>query len=461
MHIVVHDLESNRWEPHFIFFPKKINLYIWADDQNHKVIKLPEIAPIQKPTAFEFSTDVVQGDCVLYTIPATHELDLVKIEIVLNRGRHVEQKKLSSRFCARMLKEGTQIRNQDDINDFFDFYGAHFNVQYHLDYASFSLVCLTKYCRKLIPLVFEIITKPEFNSTDLKRLKKRAKSKLKLSLADNDALSFRILTEKIFGSQHAYGYNSTLEDIDRIRVEDLEAFHQTFYCKPNFKIFLSGSVSPDIKNDLLAHIHQLPEQRFFSDRSAEYSIEDPFHPDVVYLKNDYAFNTQSSIKMGKRIIQRNHADYIPVHFTNTLLGGFFGSRLMQNIREKEGLTYNIYSDLEPMKHDAYFMIGTDIKTENIDKVIQMIYQEMGLLEQELIPDQELRMVRNYIKGYLLSSLDGVFSKAEIVKILTLEEMPVSWIYDFFDRLDEIKAEDIPDLVKKYLKKEELFTVVVN
>lgn len=425
------------------------------------MIKLPKIAPIQKPAAFEYYVDAIRGGSTLYTIPATHELDLVKIEIVLNRGRHVEQKKLSSRFCARMLREGTQTKDQDDINDIFDFYGAHFNVQYHLDYASFSLVCLSRYCRKLIPLVFEIITKPEFDPSDLQRLKKRAKSKLKLSLADNDALSFRILTEKIFGSQHAYGYNSTREDIDQIQVKDLQAFHEIFYCKPNFKIYLSGCVNPDIKKGILDHIHQLPEQRYTGDFPAEYGMDSQHLPGMTYLKNDYAFNTQSSIKMGKRIIRRNHSDYIPIHFTNTLLGGFFGSRLMQNVREQEGLTYNIYSDLEPMKHDAYFMIGTDVKTENIDKVIQMIYQEMNRLEQEIIPEQELRMVRNYIKGYLLSSLDGVFSKAEIVKILTLEGMPVNWIYDFFDRLDQIKSEDIPGLIKNYLKKEELFTVVVN
>lgn len=398
---------------------------------------------------------------MLYTIPATNVLDLVKVEIVVNRGRVDEQKRLSSRFCARMLKEGTQSKNQDDINDIFDFYGANFHVQYHLDYASFSLVCLTKYCRELLPLLFEIITKPEFNSSELKRLRKRAKSKLKLSLADNDSLSFRILTEKIFGSQHPYGYNSTREDIQAITVEDLREFHEKYYCKPNFKVFLSGSVNKDIKEDILSHIHQLPDKSVSDDLPSEYSFISDNQPELIYLKNDYAFNTQSSIKMGKRIIMRNHPDYIPVHFANTLLGGFFGSRLMQNIREKEGLTYNIYSDLEPMKYDAYFMIGTDIKTENIDKVIQMIYQEMEILEQKLISEKELRMVRNYIKGYLLSSLDGVFSKAEIVKILTLENMEVRWIYDFFDRLDEIKADDIPGLIKKYLKREELFTVVVN
>lgn len=425
------------------------------------MIKLPEIKQIKTPTPFEYQKDVITGGCELYTIPATHELDLVKVEIVLNRGRYNEQKKLSSRFCARMLKEGTQTRNQDDINDLFDFYGAHFNVQYHLDYASFSLVCLTRYCRKLIPLVFEILSAPEFDAAELERLKKRAKSKLKLSLADNDALSFRILTEKIFGSQHAYGYNSTREDIDAIQIEDLQRFHEKHYRKPYFKIYLSGNVDEDIEKDILSHVHQLGDAPHSNENGQEYNSTSHDLPELTYLKNDYAFNTQSSIKMGKRIIQRDHPDYIPIHFTNTLLGGFFGSRLMQNIREKEGLTYNIYSDLEPMKHDAYFMIGTDVKTDNIDKVIEMIYQELTFLEQKLISDKELRMVKNYIRGYLLSSLDGVFSKAEIVKILTLEDMEVSWIYEFFDRLDDIRAKDIPDLVKKYLKKEELFTVVVN
>ena len=184
-------------------------------------------------------------------------------------------------------------------------------------------------------------------------------------------------------------------------------------------------------------------------------------PELKYFKNDYAFNTQSAIKMGKKIVKRDHPDFIPLHFLNTLLGGFFGSRLMQNIREEQGLTYNIYSDLEPMKHGAYFMIGTEVKTGNIDRAITLIRREIEILQQEPVQEAELNMVRNYIKGYLLSSLDGVFSKMEMIKILTLESMEIQWIFDFFDRLDQIRPADLPTLVEKYLKREELYTVVVN
>lgn len=425
-----------------------------------KEIKLPEIKPIQKPSPFEYHIEEVDHASVLYSIPGMQNLGLVKIEIVLNRGRFDEQKKLSSRFCARMLKEGTLTRNQDDINDQFDLFGAQFNVHYNLDYASFSLICLTRYCRQLIPLLFEIITEPQFDRADLIRLKKRAQSKLKISLADNDSLSFRILTEKIFGSQHAYGYNSTAQDIDAIKIEDLLEFHERYYRKPNFKVYLSGSYDQDIQQTLLEYIDRLrePEKR---DEASLFSAPNPDQPGLYERKNEYAFNAQSSIKLGKRIVQRSHPDYIPIHFTNTLLGGFFGSRLMQNIREKEGLTYNIFSDLEPMRHDAYFMIGTDVKTQNISRVIHLIHEELTKLEQDLISEKEFGMVRNYIKGYLLSSLDGVFSKAEIVKILSLENMEISWMYGFFDELDNLRPEVIPGLVKKYLKMDELYTVVVN
>lgn len=426
-----------------------------------KEMMLPSIRPISKPAPFEFFSIPTGNECVFYTIPSTREVDLVKIEIVLDAGRFEETKRLSSRFCARMLKEGTQLRNQDDINDIIDFYGAQFNVQYHLDHASFRLICLTRYCRDLIPLLFEILTRPEFDAGELKRLKKRARAKLRLSLADNDALSFRALTENIFGSSHPYGYNSSEEDIDAVQVDDLVDFHQRYYRQSKFKIYLSGSFDEDILQDILQYIQRLPESKISGTDKVLPLSSNTLVPGTTYEKNKYALNAQSSVKMGKRIIRRNHPDYVPVHFVNTLLGGFFGSRLMQNIREKEGLTYNIYSDLEQMKHDAFFMIGTDIKTGNIDKVIQMIHQEINKLEQELIPEQELRIVRNYIKGYLLGSLDGVFSKAEIVKMLTMENMEVKWIYDFFDRLDEIVAEDVPGLVKKYLKKDELYTVVVN
>src|SRR5690606_23829913 len=119
--------------------------------------------------------------------------------------------------------------------------------------------------------------------------------------------------------------------------------------------------------DLLAHLHELPSDLKPEDGHGIYNVHNLEVPGVFTLKNQYAFDTQSSIKMGKRIIQRRHPDYIPVHFVNTLLGGFFGSRLMQNIREKEGLTYNIYSDLEPMFHDAYFIIGTRSEERRVGK----------------------------------------------------------------------------------------------
>lgn len=421
---------------------------------------IPRINQIQKPKPFEYRHVRLSGDTDMYIVPASGGLELVKIELVVDRGRFDEEKRLSSRFCARILKEGTKDRNNDDINDIFDFYGASFHVQYHLDYASFSLICLRRYCLDLIPLVFEIISSPVFDKDELALLKKKALSRHKLALADNDSLSFRVLTERIFGAAHAYGYNSTEEDIHAISSDDLFRFHEKNYRRPFLKIYIAGNIGPDIYDEIGRQVSLLPagsaEIGSYDSRPRPASV-----PDDLYVKNEYAYDSQSSIKMGKQIVKRDHPDYPSVHFLNTLLGGFFGSRLMQNIREKKGMTYNIFSDLEPMKYGAYFMIGTDVKTENIEEVITLIRREIETLEQKLISDKEMRMVRNYIKGTLLSSLDGVFSKSEMIKILTLEGMEIQWIFDFFDRLDGILPTDVPGLVKKYMKTEELFTVVVN
>src|SRR5690625_1037040 len=123
---------------------------------------IPRINPIQKPKPFEYSHVHLEGDTDFYIVPAAASLELVKIEVVVDRGRFDEDKRLSSRFCARALKEGTKARNNDDINDLFDYYGAHFHVQYHLDYASFSLICLRRYCLDLIPLFFDIFLSNTF-----------------------------------------------------------------------------------------------------------------------------------------------------------------------------------------------------------------------------------------------------------------------------------------------------------
>lgn len=426
------------------------------------LITLPKIKDIEKPLPFEYEKKYLENGITMYKIPSTHALGLTKFEIVLDRGRFHEEKRLSSRFCCSMLKEGTRFHTSDEINDHFDFYGADFHVRYHLDYTTLTIVCLRKYMPKVLPLFFEILQFPKFDADDLTPLKKRVKSKLKLAEADNDALSFRILTEKIFGSNHAYGYNSNEVDIEAITVDDLFHFHEENYLAAHLRMYLSGSVDDELEALIYDQLEKIPRKETNGLLSVYTDKIDIAHqPGEFYVKNNYTLDAQSSVKLGQRMIQRNHPDYIGMHFLSTLFGGFFGSRLMQNIRENRGLTYNIYSDLEPMKYDGYFIIGTDIKTENIKQVLSLIWKEIDILHNELVSEKEMRTVSNYIKGYLVSSMDGVFSKSEIVKLLSLEDLPMEWIFTFFDQIDEIPSERIAQLAKNYLKKEELFTVVVN
>jgi predicted Zn-dependent peptidase len=175
----------------------------------------------------------------------------------------------------------------------------------------------------------------------------------------------------------------------------------------------------------------------------------------------HAKGLQSAVRVGKRLFSRRHADYPGLFVLNTLLGGYFGSRLMANIREEKGYTYNIYSSLDPMKHDGYLYVGTEVGNEFVQPTLKEIYHEIEVLQQELVPDAELDMVKNYLLGTFLMNLDGPFNAMDIYKSLVYNDLPK----DYFQRLVEtvryISAEEIRNLAQQHLQRDSLWQVVVG
>ena len=146
---------------------------------------------------------------------------------------------------------------------------------------------------------------------------------------------------------------------------------------------------------------------------------------------------------------------------NTVLGGYFGSRLMANIREEKGFTYNIYSTLDAMRYDGYFYIGTEVGREFTEAAIQEIYRELDLLREELIDKEEMAMVRNYLLGNLLTMLDGPFNVSEVVRTLIMDELPLSDFADLAEIIRTISPEKLRELARQYLDPADMWEVVVG
>ncbi|MFK8005171.1 MAG: M16 family metallopeptidase [Saprospiraceae bacterium] len=414
--------------------------------------KIKDISNIHIPDYEEHQLD--NGIPVYEVNMGTQEI--LKMEIIFHAGRPFEHQKLVARTTSALLREGTKKRKGSEIHEMIDFYGGTMSVPVNLDTSNIVLYSLTKHFEKLLSVLSEILLEPAFPEEELEIFKKNNKQRLQVDLTKNDVVAYRAVTENIFSSTHPYGYNShagTYDDLSR--KELLHHFDRNFHAG-NCKIVISGKTSPKI-------IHLLNEYigKTLVKKEVVKSKVITAYPAAEKVKIHLPDTLQTAIRLGCKLFNRHHEDYIDFYILNTMLGGYFGSRLMSTIREKKGYTYNIFSALDPMHFDGYFYVGTEVGNEFVKPTLEAIYGEFDKLKKEPIKKEELKMVQNYLMGFFLTNLDGAFNVAELVKISRTENLPKDFFKNMVSRVQSITAEELMLLSQKYLKEEKMWEVVVG
>ena len=264
--------------------------------------------------------------------------EVLKLEIIFDSGRPVEQKRLVGRFTNRLLKEGTRKYTGKKIAETFDYYGATLQLPVNLDHSRVTIYSLKKHFDKLLPVLKELLSVPTFPEDELENLIARSKQRLAIDLSKNDTVAYRLVTEKIFGEKHYYGYNSNPKMFEAITQADLKAHFENFYGSNYCKIFISGKTDDSIIKKLNKTVGQILTPK--PERKNE-------APNIPTRKKRQIVKTegtvQTAIRIGCHLFNRNHPDYFGFSILNTVLGGYFGSRLMSTIREEKGYTYNTVS----------------------------------------------------------------------------------------------------------------------
>ena len=383
--------------------------------------------------------------------------DIVKIEVVFDAGRPYEHKKLASRTTASLLKEGTKSYTSAQIAEEVDFYGDTLSIPVNLDTSNVILYSLNKHLDKVLPLLGEILNSPVFPAAELTAFIDRSKQRLQVDLTRNDVVAYRKITEFIFGDEHPYGYNSNPENYEALTRDDLVRHFKENYVAENCTIFISGKVDDAMLKSINSHLGQAILRGTKSTANFERIYHQP-QSVFVPLADD---SVQTAIRIGCHLFNRTHKEYKGVYVLNTILGGYFGSRLMANIREEKGYTYNIFSTLDSMMFDGCFYVGTEVGNEFVEKTLKEIYHEFDVLQQDLVDEDELEMVQNYLLGNLLTSLDGPFNVSDVAKTLILEGLPLSDFDDLVNAIKNITAEEIRELARKYLQKDKMWEVIVG
>lgn len=383
--------------------------------------------------------------------------EIVEIDWVFKAGIWQEQKNSVANAVAAMLKSGTTKRTSAQINEALEYYGAELKTNCTNDYAIISLFCLTKHLHELLPVVLEIITESEFSENELEIYKNNAIQKLSVNLRKCEFVANRNIDEMLFGNEYPYGRFSTKESIEALTKHDLADFHKQNYNLANVRMFMAGKIGNsdvDAVNSIFGKCvidKNVSEEKLFSVKPSDERSK--------RIIND-ANGIQSAIRIGRELMNRTHPDYSPMVVVNTLFGGYFGSRLMSNIREDKGYTYGIYSSLTPEKNAGTLVIHSETGREVAEDAIKEIYKEMDILCNQPVDDEELLLVKNYLLGGLLADLDGPFSILKRWRTLIQNGFTEEYFYNNIKIYKTITPENVMQLAKKYLRKDDFYEVVV-
>ena len=390
----------------------------------------------------------------VYAVNAGAE-DVLSLEWVFFAGNWYEAQNLVAATTNFLLRNGTSKRTAFQINEHFEYYGSYLNRACYNETATITLHCLTKHVKELLPVVKELITDSVMPQNELDIYKQNMKQRLQVSLKKSDFVASRLIDVYLFGEKHPYGKFSRAEDFDTVNREQLLEYYKKYYQQGKLIMFAAGKLPADLESLLNQHFGDLPNTAIETKEIIVISsAEKKFR-----ITNDEN-GVQGSIRIARPFPNRHHPDFLKVQMLNALLGGFFGSRLMSNIREDKGYTYGIHSYLQNHVHDSAWMISTEAGKDVCEATIAEVYKEMKDLREELVDDEELLLVRNYMMGGILGDLDGPFQIIARWKNYVLNNLTEKYFYDSINTIKTVTAEELQKLANKYLQPEEFYELVV-
>lgn len=405
---------------------------------------------IQLPIA---EVEELAGGIKLYVVNAGFE-PIAKIDVVFNAGLSSQLHKAEAIFTAAMLSEGTSLRSGKELADALDFYGAYFQVRCNADDSVATLYCLNKYVGNCLPLFFEALFLSVMPEKELKVVLDNAVQKLRINLKKNSFLAKNYFYDHVFGTNHPYAVNQTENDIYAINRSMLLSHFENNYKNGIKYLMIAGKVEnktiDSIKNE-------------FKNWNFNSNIKNN-KSEIKTSAGKYFYNkkgsVQSAVRIGRTTINRMHDDYAVLQLFNLLFGGYFGARLMKNIREDKGLTYGIYSVLESYLQTGCWYISTDINNELRNKGIEEIYKELHNVLEYGFSDEELASGKKYFIGSLLRGMDGVFSIAEKNKLLIDYNLNNNHYSELVNTINKCTNKDIIHAANQYISTK-LVEVVVG
>ncbi|SDC27905.1 M16 family metallopeptidase [Pedobacter soli] len=383
------------------------------------------------------------------------EQDLVRIEFIFENVNWNRDKPLQAIAVSTLINNGTNKLSAKEIAEKIDFYGAFFQTEYTQDQSLVTLYTLNKHLHSVLPIVKDVLTNSQFPQNELDIYIQNQKQKLQVNLKKNDIVSRKEFAHALFG-ETAYGVDIKAEHYDGLEREALLTYFKTAYAPNNCTIVVSGKFDAAGFDLLDSHFGRDWDKSEVVKNAFSFS---PTEKQFVYKEKPEAL--QSAIRIGQLAVNRKHEDFSGLQILNTVLGGYFGSRLMANIREDKGYTYGIGSGISSLQQAGYLFIATEVGADVCGAALTEIYKEIEILRTTLIEEEELNLVRNYMLGSMLGSLENVFSHADKFKNIYFAGLDYDYYTKYINTVKTITAQELLALANKYLTTESFTEVVIG
>jgi len=386
-------------------------------------------------------------------------LDLIHIIIKVKAGALYEQRKFVAQGTYQLLKESNSKLSATEMDEFLAFHGASWKNYIHTQYISIRWIIPKKYLEKVLPVLWETITQPLYKDEDLQYFKESKIKDLEYNTGKYSYRATQLMFAEMFPPATPIGTILAKEHIETLTVEQLQNFHNQTFVAHNIRIFVTGNVDDEMVRGLDDEMMNKSPLKF-EEVSGEVGRGSLYkNKKTIVEQREGAL--QSSFILCKKNIGYKLEDRRNFEILSTLFGGYFGSRLMQNLREENGYTYGIFCNSLFYEDESIFYIEADVTVEKTKDAIDECFKEMMLLQNELVEEEELSLVKSYMLGELLRNVDGSVSCQTKYVYWNDFQLDETEMQQTINTINTITPQIIQRLAKQYLVPETFTTIVVG
>ena len=373
-----------------------------------------------------------------------------KIELYFDAGNTQAKGIIPSLVNGLLLsgsKHMTAVEIQDQINSLGGFYESGLSQEN----AVVSMYCLREYAIELFDILMKALDQLSFEEQEVIELIADKRQKWHISMEKVNFLAQREFQKTLFGSDERYGKVSEKTDFDNVDRSELKNFYNRHYKNGLTKVVVVGR----LEKEQIEHIINRSKALVMTNRVELGKEFENNKGEFIFEKNGAM---QTAVRVGRIMFNKNHPDYLDFLVLMTILGDYFGSRLMSNIREDKGFTYGIGSSLFELRNSGYFLTGTEVRKDVRDATLKEIRFEFERLQEELVGDEELTLVKNYMLGQLLKSADGPYAMTDLFISAEMHGKGLEFYNEALQSIKKIDPIRIRELARLYLKWEDMTIV---